>query len=260
MPGTTYPPTVVIIAAILILLFFGVMFLVMISYYNNRKLVAVKEKKILKDNFEKQLLQSRLEIQEQVFNNISQEIHDNVGQILSLAKVQVNIIDQAGNFDRDRLMDVKESIGRALTDLRDIAKSLSNQRIQDLRLADLIDGELQRIQKTGFADTTFDITGTEQEFEFQDKLILYRMVQECLQNIVKHAKASRINVGMNFTGSNVSVLISDNGKGFDMKQQNVKGNSLGLQNIISRAKLMKGKVVIKSIINEGTSVEINIPL
>ena len=81
-------------------------------------------------DFNQQLLQSQLEMQEQTFNIISTEIHDNVGQILSLAKVQLNIIDQGEMLDRSLLADAKESVSKAMIDLRDIAKSLNSERIK----------------------------------------------------------------------------------------------------------------------------------
>ena len=83
-----------IIAVIVILLFLGVLFLVMLFYYNNKKGQMSKEKQLMRATFDKQLLESKLEIQEQTFDMISQEIHDNVGQILSLAKVQLGILEQ----------------------------------------------------------------------------------------------------------------------------------------------------------------------
>lgn len=77
-----------------------------------------------------EILKAELEIQEQTFNVISQEIHDNVGQILSLAKVQLNIIDRGETLNKDLLTDAQDSVGKALGDLRDIAKSLNAERIQ----------------------------------------------------------------------------------------------------------------------------------
>jgi two-component system, NarL family, sensor kinase len=250
---------IVIVTAILILLFFGVVFLVMISYYNNKKMLAAKEKQMLKNSFEKLLLESRLEIQDEILNNISQEIHDNVGQILSLAKLQLNIIDQAGIFDKERVMDVKESISRAMQDLRDIAKSMNSQRIQQHSMEELVTAELKRISKTGSANTSLDITGTEKEFEFREKLILFRIIQECLQNIIKHANATEVKVSIQHSNNQLAISISDNGKGFDLNQETLPGNGLGLQNIINRTTLIKGKVSITTALNEGTCIHINIP-
>src|SRR5664279_6194701 len=88
-----------IIAVIVIMLFLGVLFLVMLFYYNNKKGQMSKEKQLMRATFDKQLLESKLEIQEQTFDMISQEIHDNVGQVLSLAKVQLGILEQKQAVD-----------------------------------------------------------------------------------------------------------------------------------------------------------------
>src|SRR6478735_5983233 len=102
-----------IIAVIIVLLFLGVLFLVMLFYYNNKKGQMSKEKQLMRATFDKQLLESKLEIQEQTFGMISQEIHDNVGQILSLAKVQLGIMEQKQSVET--VGNVKESISLAMT-------------------------------------------------------------------------------------------------------------------------------------------------
>ena len=86
-------------------------------------------------------------MQEQTFNTISSEIHDNVGQILSLAKVQLNIIDQSETLDKSLLADAKDSLSKAMTDLRDIAKSLNSERIQSSSLPEITEHELTRISR-----------------------------------------------------------------------------------------------------------------
>ena len=141
---------ITIIAVIIILLFLGVLFLVMLFYYNNKKVQMSKENQLMRATFDKQLLESKLEIQEQTFDMISQEIHDNVGQILSLAKVQLGIMEQKQTVDGELLGNVKESISLAMTELRDIAKSLSSQRVQQVSLQESISQEIRRINRSGF--------------------------------------------------------------------------------------------------------------
>ncbi|WP_298739142.1 histidine kinase [uncultured Chitinophaga sp.] len=116
---------VIIIAITIVLLFIGILFLVMIWSYNNKKLQMAREKQQIQDAFEKQLLQSRLEIQEATLNAVSQEIHDNVGQLLSYAKVQLNIMEQQATWGQEELHAIKDTIGTAFTALRNIARSLN---------------------------------------------------------------------------------------------------------------------------------------
>src|SRR5690606_18040773 len=97
----------------------------------------------MSEAYQKQLLESRLEIQEETFDHISREIHDNVGQLLSLAKVQLNIALQ--NSQSELLNEIKNNVGQAMTDLRDIAKSLNATRLQQIPISEAFSHELQRI-------------------------------------------------------------------------------------------------------------------
>lgn len=226
--------------------------------YKNRQRKFIQEKQMLEIAFNQQLLQSQLEMQEQTFNTISREIHDNVGQILSLAKVQLNILDQSEIFDKALLIDAKESVSKAMTDLRDIAKSLNSDRIQLSSLPEITAHELQRINRSGLMLTTIHIEGQEQNIQEQEKLIIFRIIQEALQNILKHSKAKNIDVLFWFQTDSLTIEIKDNGIGFS-KNLLSKKDGLGLQNIINRAALIGGNADIKSIINEGTIITITSP-
>ncbi|MFI5124491.1 MAG: sensor histidine kinase [Chitinophagales bacterium] len=247
-----------IVAVILILLFLGVLFLVMLFYYNNKKGQMSKEQQLMKATFDKQLLESKLEIQEQTFDMIGQEIHDNVGQILSLAKVQLGILEQRQTIEGDLVSDVKESISQAMTELRDIAKSLSSERLQLLSLSENIGQEIRRINRSGFIKITALEEGIEKNVPVQQKLIAFRMVQEGFQNIIKHAEASEVKVSIRYLEERIHISIFDNGIGFDPEKELKKREGLGLQNILRRAALVGGKANIVSKPGEGTTLEIQI--
>ncbi|MFI5124728.1 MAG: sensor histidine kinase [Chitinophagales bacterium] len=247
-----------IVAVILILLFLGVLFLVMLFYYNNKKGQMSKEQQLMRATFDKQLLESKLEIQEETFNTISQEIHDNVGQILSLAKVQLGILEQRQNIEGDLVSNAKESISQAMTELRDIAKSLSSERLQSLSLPENIAQEIRRINRSGFIKITAEVDGIEKNVPDHQKLIAFRMVQEGFQNIIKHAKASEVKVSIHYREEWLHISIFDNGTGFNPEEELKKRGGLGLQNILRRAELVGGKASISSKPGEGTTLEIQI--
>ena len=256
MQNTKNEVVFAIIAVIIILLFLGVLFLVMLFYYNNKKVQMSKESQLMRATFDKQLLESKLEIQEQTFDMISQEIHDNVGQILSLAKVQLGIMEQKQTVDGELLGNVKESISLAMTELRDIAKSLSSQRVQQVSLQDSIIQEIRRINRSGFIKISSDVQGTEKNIPDQDKLIAFRIVQEGLQNIIKHAEATDVKVSIRYMEDRMYITISDNGIGFNPETELNKREGLGLQNILRRATLVGGKAEITSKPGEGTTLQI----
>jgi signal transduction histidine kinase len=247
-----------IIAVIIVLLFLGILFLVMLFYYNNKKGQMSKEKQLMRATFDKQLLESKLEIQEQTFGMISQEIHDNVGQILSLAKVQLGIMEQKQIVDGELLGNVKENISLAMTELRDIAKSLSSERLQQLSLQESISQEIRRINRSGFIKVSSDVQGVEKNIPDQHKLIAFRIVQEGLQNIIKHASASEVKLVIRYMDDRMFITIFDNGVGFDPETELNKREGLGLQNILRRAELVGGKADVMSQPGEGTTLQIQI--
>jgi two-component system NarL family sensor kinase len=247
-----------IITVVIILLFLAILFLVLLVNYNNKKGQMSKEKQLMRAAFDKQLLESKLEIQEQTFDIISQEIHDNVGQILSLAKVQLGIMEQKKSVDAELFGNVKENISLAMTELRDIAKNLSSTRIQPLSLQESIVQEIRRINRSGFIKVSSDIQGTEKKFPDQHKLIVFRIVQEGLQNIIKHAGATDVTVSLRYLDDGLYITIHDNGVGFILEEALNRREGLGLQNILRRATLVGGKADIMSKPGEGTTLQIQL--
>lgn len=259
MPNSEDQAILTIVAVIVVLLFLGILFLVMVLYYSNKKVQQLKEKQFMKDTFEKQLLQSKIEIQEQTFHFISQEIHDNVGQVLSLAKVQLNIMDQQQELDKTILKDVKESVSKAMTELRDIAKCLSREWVQSFDLLEAITDEVKRLNNTGSLIATMNVKSSSCNRIEQYKLIIFRLIQESIQNILKHAKASKVNISVDVNSEKSFIIISDNGIGFDVATTLKKDNGLGLKNIINRTRLIGGEVNIQSDCGDGTAITIILP-
>ncbi|MBG9376208.1 hypothetical protein I5907_08175 [Panacibacter sp. DH6] len=260
MPNSSTEEVLITIVTIVIVFLVLAGIIIFILYrFQKDKFKHKKEFIELEKKFIEQSLQSQLEIQEHTFNTISQEIHDNVGQILSLAKVQVSIVEHKETKDTATLKELRENIGQAMNDLRDIAKSLSSERIQLLRLHETVAHEMQRINRTGLINIVINTTGNEQHLEVQKKLILFRIIQESIQNIIKHAKASDVEILFNYAADKIDIAITDNGTGFDTAAALQKNGGLGLQNIISRATLIGGSAVIDSVIDKGTSIKISIP-
>jgi two-component system NarL family sensor kinase len=226
--------------------------------YRNKRLQAIQEKEKMQAAFNEQLLQAQLEMQEQTFNVIGAEIHDNVGQVLSLAKVQLNIIDQGETLDRSLLADAKESVSKALTDLRDIAKSLNSERIKLSSLQEITAQELQRINRLRLIGTSMKTEGETKNLQEQKKLIIFRIIQESLQNIIKHSKAKNIDIWFHYEKDILKIEVMDNGTGFD-KTLLEKKEGLGLQNIVSRALLIGGEANINSTPGKGTVITIISP-
>jgi signal transduction histidine kinase len=217
----------------------------------------------MKLSFEQTLLQTQLEIQEQTLKTISQEIHDNIGQVLSLAKLNLNTmeIDKKEEL-QEKITDSKKLVSKAIQDLRDLSKSMNTDNIEAIGLIRAVEYELEMMRKTGYK-TELNVNGTTIRLEPQKELILFRIIQEILNNIIKHAEASNVAVDFVYDSSEIKISVKDNGKGFDLAPLNESGNNafgLGIRNMYNRARLIHAEFAMSSTTNEGTTVTMTVPL
>ena len=246
-----------------ILILLAVFVIIFINVQQKKKLIYQKEKNYLAAKYQEELLKSQLEIQEQTLKNISQEIHDNVGQVLTLAKLNLATTTVAESAANEKIKTSQQLIGKAIQDLRDLSRSLNTDYVEDLGLVRSIEYELELLQKTGTIVTELSIEGKPLRFDKQKELILFRIVQEAIHNIIKHADAKKISASIHFNHESVTILIKDNGKGFDLSPLNDAGNQsfgLGLRNMNNRAKLIAAVFSVNSTIGKGTEVSLQLPV
>ncbi len=246
---------IIIVAAgtLLLLCIFGFVFFFVIAY-NKRYRLYEEEKAELLRKFELEKLNSQLEIQEQTLKHISGEIHDNIGQILSLVGLQLSTLPTSNEEKREH---TTELLNKAIGDLRSLSKSLDTDRITSIGIVEAVDYELQLLEKTGNYKTNLQIEGDFEELTPDKTIILYRIVQEVINNIIKHAKADSVSIFIGGNKTESFFTIKDNGVGFIAGELINKG--LGLKNIINRASLVGGSAKIDSLLNEGTTITFNIP-
>jgi two-component system, NarL family, sensor kinase len=221
------------------------------------------EKQQLQSQFSQTLLQTQLEIQEQTLKTISQEIHDNVGQVLTLAKLNLATTSVEDHQVSEKIKTTQQLIAKAIQDLRDLSRSLNTDYVEEMGLVRSVEYELDMLKKTGTIETEFSITGKVLRLDKQKELILFRIVQEAIHNTVKHAAAKKITAHMQFSENELSISIADDGKGFDLNPLKDEANQsfgLGLRNMKNRATLMGAKFLMNSNIGNGTEVYISLPL
>lgn len=207
-------------------------------------------------NFESTLLKSQLEIQEQTFRNISQEIHDNIGQALSLAKLNLNTINT--NNLEDKLSLTESLLSKAIADLRDLSKSLNGEKITDLGLQAAIEHELALIEKALPIKTSLQTNETDFTLDDRQVIVVFRMIQEVLNNILKHAHATAIDVTITALETETRVCLKDNGVGFEPERLEEAKTGIGLKNMKQRASDINGTVTIETAPGQGTTVCITI--
>jgi two-component system, NarL family, sensor kinase len=251
---------ILVVVITLILLAASFFLLLYLNVYNKRKKLIIEEKNIMQTQFSQALLQTQIEIQEQTLKTISQEIHDNVGQVLSLAKLNLGTFEDFGNtYNQTKINDTKQLVSKAINDLRDLSCSMNGDKIADLGLKDAIENELKIIANTGQFATELKTTGEYYKLAAQNEMVIFRIVQESLNNAIKHSKAKNITVYIDYAKAYCKIAIVDDGKGFDALQLEATKTGVGLHNMKSRATLIGAHFSIEASINNGTTVFIELP-
>lgn len=248
-----------IIAGTALLLLLGLFIISFLFFYQKKQSSYIKEKVQLKNNFRQELLKTQLEVHEQTLNHVSQEIHDNIGQVLSFIKLNLGAIKNLPESEKqERIAESRELVSHVINDLRDLSKSLSYESIADNGLAENIRTELDRINKTGNFSIEFNLTGQSFPLGQQRELVVFRIFQECLQNIIKHSKANHLKITLQYSTELFNLIIQDDGIGFCPDEMKEQGGS-GLKNMKSRAKLIGATISITSSSGKGciTNVSLN---
>ena len=247
---------VITIFAIVLLLAFLCTFIVCIVYFYQKKQLSYFEKiEDLKESHQSALLQSQLEIQTQTFQNTSREIHSNIGQKLILSKELLSTIVEVDLPEaRLRISTSVQQISEAMTDLRDIGRSMSSEVILNNGLIGGIEYELEKLNKLNTYSVDLVVIGEPVFLSVNKELVLFRIIQEGINNIRKHAEACEIIVQLEYSLNSLKLLIKDNGKGFNQVNN---GQGTGLINIHKRAKLLQGSLVLQN--DKGANLLIEIP-
>ena len=243
-------------ALIFLLILFGLIFLVLT--YNRRKKAHITEKLTLQQEYEADLLRTQLEVQEQTMKTIAADLHDNIGQLLSLTSLTLGSITVADQKTATKLDDSQQLVRRSIRELRQLANLLHGEKIIETGLVDAIIYEVEWLKKSGTYHVQFDNNIDEELKQSAEKsLILFRLLQEVINNIIKHASATKITITLMKVQSNMLLSITDNGIGF--VPEDVSKNGMGLSSLSRRTNSIHGLLDIISSPGKGTTIAINVP-
>ena len=251
--------TVIASAGLAIFLVFIV--IVAVVRYQNKKQEYFIEIAALKTAYDQEILKSQIEVQNQTLQHIGQELHDNIGQLLSVAKINLNILEESDNEELVFIKQTNEIITQSISDLRALTKSLDGDFVKDFGLEESISHELQRIRKTRRFQTEISVLGEKRKLGYEREIVLFRIVQEVLNNALKHSKAKNLTLILHYFPKSFTLNIQDNGKGFDLEdvnQKSISQSGAGLRNMQRRMELIGGKCSISSEIGKGTEVILSI--
>jgi len=242
-----------VVVASLFVLMLVIVIIMLFRIYLKRKNKLLLEKELMGIQFEQTLLQSKLEIQEQTFRDISQELHDNIGQMLSLLSINLNTLNAP--HEEQRIAKMDELLTKALSDLRNLSHSLDADYIRNNGWTGLVIKLLNNIEATGKFKITVLLEDDLPSLGTEKPIILFRMIQEVIHNIIKHANANTIYLNGKKENSQLIITIQDNGRGFS---EDKAGGGSGLQNLKKRAKMIDAELSINSQPGKGTFVTISI--
>jgi signal transduction histidine kinase len=245
--------TIFIFLANLILLIFIIGIGIFILKYRKKKLQYEKEKIEIEKQHKLDLLHNQLQIQQQTMQFIGSEIHDSVAQKLTLASIYSQKLEFENKFPdmKDRIHHISSIINASLVELRELSKTLTNTHIRDAGFTELLHDECEKINETSVCrmhvHSDFD-----KEMSVTVKSFLLRVIQEFVQNSLKHSGCSLIKVELKNEGDGLCIIASDNGKGFD--SSNIHSSGIGLGNMKRRIHLIGGKFSLQSEPGKGTTL------
>ncbi len=218
------------------------------------RLRAIAESKTV---FSRQLIES----QEAERKRIAFELHDGLGQSLVVIKNRAMLGINKGD-DKERvakeLATISESASQALDEVREITNNLRPQLLDRLGLTKAIKAMLKKV--SGVIEIESEIDSIDNIFNENEEISIYRIVQESLNNVIKHANATTVAVTIKRTENNVLLRIKDNGKGFTVETVKSKAGGLGLIGLQERSQLLNGELLIDSEIEKGTTIEVTIQI
>ncbi len=245
---------VFVVGVLLILSAFTIIFVIAFQKRKNKFLVDKLE---AEKRFEKELANTQLEIQEQTFKNIAWELHDNVGQLLSVANMQLNMLrTKAPDELKQAVDDTKSVVTDSVQEIRSLSKILNNDVILKNGLEQSIKTELERFERLSFLIPHFERKGEVRPIQSSNEIILFRILQEFFSNVIKHAKAKNLFVLLDYKEKGLTIQVKDDGVGFDMAQH--QGNS-GMHTMKSRAQLVQAEFELTSEAGKGTDLLLTYP-
>lgn len=239
-------------AAISILALFIILF---ILFYQRRRHSFLREKQALENNLRNELLKTQLEAREQTFNLIGQEIHDNVGQLLSSTKLMMGLTERHLEVVPDPFKTAQETLKTAIIELRSLSKSLNKDWLHQFDLVENLQVEIERIKYAGDIKINwFGCTGKIQ-LSAESQVMLFRVIQEAVENAIKYRDAKKIAITLT-CNDKINISIADTR---EQLQPASEPNGAGQTNMRRRIELLGGNIEWLSHAQQGTEVKITVP-
>lgn len=257
-----------IIGGIVLVIFLGMTAFTVINYYHNRQLLMKKEKVLQEEKIavmEKQQqvasLQSMINGQETERTRIARDLHDGMGGILSTVKMHYSTLSQDTPLIRDNPLYKKtlDLINEVSDQLRTVAHNMMPEVLMKVGLIEALRDFCNNVSSSKRLTVKLQSYGMEKRLSSSTEINLFRIIQELVNNVIKHADATEAIIQINRQGNNLNVIIEDNGRGFDTSEAEAK-RSMGMSTVKSRVNYLNGRLTIDSKEGIGTTVMIDMVL
>lgn len=250
---------------ILLVTLITIFILSLITYYllyNRYKLK--QEQKLQQELINEEAKRSKaiLESEENERQRLARELHDGVGQLLSATKLNLSSLNFSlqQTDEKDKLQNSMNILDDSIKEIRNISHNMVPDILLKSGLKRAVEDFISRINQTKKLEIHFECNSFEENsLNDTSKLMLYRIIQESVNNTIKYAQAKQMSIQLSADETEISLLMEDNGKGFDIEEVKSKGG-IGLKNIQLRTDYLKGKLEIESSPQNGTTIIIEIPL
>ena len=241
--------TVIFITLVILLLIAGVAITIFVA--NKNRITQEIKMAQMQINYEKEMRTVQNEVQEQVLGNVSRELHDNIGQLLTVMHIQLEqqklkVPDMAA-----ALAPMHDMLGKVTQEVRMLGRSLNSDLLEQNGLLNTIAADVARLKQLNHIDLHWLNDATEPELSKDQRLMAYRIFQELINNSLKHAHAMNMHITLTGKGS-FMLVVQDDGEGFNVADMLHTGNGAGLRNIIKRAALANLKCSIVSEVSKGS--------
>jgi signal transduction histidine kinase len=223
---------------------------IMVVFHRQRQIKNQQLVKEIQAEYEKTILNVEKELREDILSYVGRELHDNVGQLLSLAKMNLS------SSKPEKVSEGKGIVNEIIHEVRALSKSLNLDWVEKISLEDYIQRELKKLESAEFCKVAFHQSGDMLHLEKDKKLVLIRIIQESLNNAIKHAQPKMIEISVDSDSSRSLIKVIDDGKGFDYTGES---SGSGIYNLKNRMATIGGEMKLHSIPGKGTEIKLILP-
>lgn len=250
----------IIVLGTLGMLLFIVGFVVFIMIYQKRMLQEQEKRRILDVEYQQKMIQSQIDSQENERKRIAADLHDSIGSLLWAAKLNVAFLGRSIDLNgelKDSYSETMKILDQSIDSVKRISWELTPEAFHHTGLSSSIKEMCSRLDGKGL-EFVYEETGKSLFWKDDRALVVFRIVQELVNNAIKHAKAKAIKVGLNWNPKNLIIEVVDDGVGFKPDEDVRSG--VGWWNITNRSKKIGASILVRENISSGAAIELTIPL